>query len=65
MKYPKPQKNETILTRKIRMSPLLERLFSHYLRNPNDSVAGDIVENHHREHFYAWKAKMTKKPKSN
>jgi hypothetical protein len=60
MKYPKPQKNETILTREIRMSPLLERLFSHYLRHPNDSVAGDIVENYHRERFYRWKAKMVK-----
>jgi len=59
MRYPKPQKNERILKREVRMSPLLERLFSHYLRHPNDSVAGDIIENYHRERFYRWKESKT------
>jgi hypothetical protein len=55
------KKNDIVQPRRIGLNPLTERLFKHYLNHPNDSVAGDIVENYHREQFYAWKAKMDKK----
>lgn len=43
MKYPKPSRKETVSRNSYRLSPILERLFLHASKHPNDKVAQNLI----------------------
>lgn len=43
MKYPKPSRKEVVSVNRYRLSPLLERLFLHASKHPNDKVAQNLI----------------------